>query len=127
MNIMPSLLTILPWLFAQAANKPAADGGNFWIGLLPFLPMVLLFYFMIWRPNQQQERKRREMLSALKKNDKVLTTAGIYGTVVSVDPDSDKVILRVDDDRGVKLAFNRGSIHQVLDSSSEKEKAAETA
>jgi preprotein translocase subunit YajC len=53
-------------------------------------------------------------------NDKVLTTGGIYATVVSIDASHDKVILRVDDERGVKLAFTRASIARVLDSSSEK-------
>ena len=42
---------------------------------------------MIWLPQQQQEKKRQAMIDALKKNDKVVTTGGIYGTVVSVDPD----------------------------------------
>ena len=60
------------------------------------------------------------MLETLKKNDKVLTTGGIYATVVSIDATHDKVILRVDDERGVKLAFTRASIARVIDSSSEK-------
>ena len=55
------------------------------------------------------------MIDALKKNDKVLTTAGIYGTVVSVDAEHDRVVLRVDDDRGVKVAFTKASIVRVLD------------
>ncbi len=61
------------------------------------------------RPQQQQEKKRREMIDALKKNDKVLTSAGIYGTVVSVDNEDDRVVVRVDDDRGVKIAFSKAS------------------
>ena len=70
------------------------------------------------------------MMSALKKNDKVLTSAGIYGTVVSVDDDSDRVVLRIDDDRNVKVAFSRVSVVRVFDGSEkgkEKEKASETA
>jgi preprotein translocase subunit YajC len=69
------------------------------------------------------------MLGALKKNDKVLTAAGIFGTVVAVDDDHDRIVLRVDDDRGVRIAFNRGSVVRVLDGSSDKatEKAAGSA
>ena len=48
------------------------------------------------------------MIEALKKNDKVLTAGGIYGTVVSVDPARDRVVLRVDDDKGVKLTIQPG-------------------
>ncbi len=64
------------------------------------------------------------MLDTLKKNDKVLTTAGIYATVVSVDAGHDKVVLRVDDERGVKLAFTRASIARVFDASEKPEKSS---
>src|SRR6478609_4552940 len=96
---------ILP-ILAQAPKAPAApaapgggDGGivQTLAPFLPFLPAVFLFYFMILRPQQQQERKRRAMIDALKKNDQVLTAAGIYGTVVSVDGKEDKVVLKVGD------------------------------
>ena len=71
-------------------------------------------------PQQQQEKKRRAMIDGLKKNDKVLTTGGIYGTVMSVDAKNDKVVLRVDDERGVKFAFTRASVGRVIESSSDK-------
>ena len=53
------------------------------------------------------------MLDTIKKNDKVLTTGGMYATVVSIDATHDKVVLRVDDERGVKLAFTRASVARV--------------
>ncbi len=100
-----------------AGAKPGADtGGNILVNLLPFLPMALLFYVMLWRPQQRQEKLRREMISALKKNDRVLTSAGIYGTIVQIDSDSDKVVVRVDDDKGLKLTFTRSSIVRRADS-----------
>ena len=105
----------LPVVFAQEAS-----GGSFWSTLILLAPMLPLFYFLFILPQKQAERKRKSMLETLKKNDKVLTTAGIYATVVSVDPGHDKVVLRVDDERGVKLAFTRASIARVIDSSSEK-------
>ena len=79
-----------------------------------------VFYFLLIRPQQQQEKKRKELITALKKNDKVLTAAGIYGTVVSVDEKGDKVQLRLDDDGKVKITFTRASIVRVLNESSEK-------
>src|SRR5262249_38157715 len=118
------LLSFVPIVFAQDGN-----GGSGWSTLLLLAPIVPLFYFLFIRPQQQAEQKRRSMLDTLKKNEKVLTTGGIYATVVSIDPTHDKVILRVDDERGVKLAFTKGSIARVLDSSSEKssERAPEVA
>lgn len=121
---MPELFTTIPVLFAQAGAKGAARGDD--TGLSTMWPLVLIpviFYFIMIRPQQQQERKRKDMLGALKKNDRVLTSAGIYGTVISIDNDQDKVVLRVDDDKGVKIPFSRASIIRVLDQAQEKDKS----
>jgi preprotein translocase subunit YajC len=117
---MPGLL--FDWVIPIFAAKPApAAGGGEGISMfVTLLPVILLFYLLILRPQQQQEKKRRQMVEALKKNDRVLTTAGIYGTVVSVDAGSDKVVVRVDDDRGVKLVFSRASVARVVDPATEK-------
>jgi len=112
--MVPALMR-LPWIFAQDAGN-----GNFLSTLLLLIPIPLLFYFLLFRPQQQQEQKRRSMIDALKKNDKVLTTGGMYGTVISVDAKQDKVVLRVDDERGVKLAFTKASVARVIEPSSEK-------
>jgi len=100
----------------------AQDGaaGAIWSPIMFMLPLVLGLYFLVIRPQQQQERKRRSMIDSLKKNDKVLTSGGIYGTVVSVDNAGDKVLLRIDDERGVRVAFSKSSVARVLESSSEK-------
>jgi preprotein translocase subunit YajC len=112
---MIGLIADLPLRFA-----PAGGGGGIMPTLVMAVPMVALFYFLFILPQQQQEKKRRSMIDALKKNDKVLTTGGIYGTVMSVDAKNDKVVLRVDDERGVKMAFTRASVARVIEASSEK-------
>jgi preprotein translocase subunit YajC len=112
---MSDLCMQIPIVFAQEAN-----GGGVWQMLFYLAPIPLLFYFLFIRPQQQSDQKRKSMMDTLKKNDKVLTTGGIYATVVSVDPVQDKVVLRVDDERGVKVAFTRGSVARILDPSSEK-------
>ena len=112
-----------PFLLAQAAAAPAEAPPSLSVQLmqyLPFVPVLLLFYFMIIRPSQVQERKKREMVNQLKKNDRVLTLAGIYGTVVSIDPEGDKVVLRIDEDGKVKVAFARSGIARVLSEGPEK-------
>lgn len=124
---MPSPFAHIAWLFAQAAPAAGQDTGTgMSTTFLMLMPVLVLFYFMIMRPQQQQERKRKQMVDALKRNDRVLTAAGIYGTVVSVDTDADRVVLRVDDDKGVKIPFSKASIVRVLEAA-EKEKAAEPA
>lgn len=123
---MPGPFDAFSPLLAQAA--PAEGGGNnLLVSLLPFVPALLLFYFMILRPQQTEVRRRREMIDTLKKNDRVLTESGIYGTVVSIDSEANKVVLRVDDERNVRLTFSRASVTRVLDAASEKEKEKEKA
>ncbi len=96
--------------------------------IVMFAPVILVFYFLAIRPQQQQEKKRKELINSITKGQKVLTAAGIYGTVVSVDPAGDKVVVRVDDDKGVKFTFSKASIARVLDPTAEtKEKAADPA
>ena len=120
--MMPDLLALIPFVFAE--NAPAAGGNpNPLTSLLPLIAIPFLFYFIIMRPKQLEERKRQAMINALKKNDKVLTLAGIYGTVVSVDNDQDRVVLRVDDN--VKIAFSKTSVLKVIDVASDKEKEKE--
>ena len=104
----------LPPLFAQQ------DGGG--AALLPLYIMgfVAITYFLLLRPQRQQEQKRRAMIDAIKKNDKVVTTGGIYGTVTSVDPTSDRVVLRIDDEKGVRVTFTRSSVARVIEPSADK-------
>ena len=94
--------------------------------MLPLYVMgfVAIIYFLILRPQRQQEQKRRAMIDALKKNDKVVTTGGIYGTVISVDPTTDRVVLRIDDEKGVKVTFTRSSVARVIEAESRREKPA---
>ncbi len=59
---------------------------------LPVLGLYILvflgiFYFMMLRPQQVQARRRREMLSKLKKGDRVVTVGGLHATIHDVDPD----------------------------------------
>ncbi len=79
---------------------------------------VVIVYMVLLRPQRQEEKKRRDMVAAIKKNDKVVTTGGIYGTVTSVD--TDRVVLRIDDEKGIKVAFARASVAKVLEAAAEK-------
>lgn len=116
---MPESWSLLMPLFAQDAG---AGGGNGLSSLLMFmLPLFAGVYFLILLPQQQQEKKRRQMMNSIKKNDRILTAAGIYGVVVAVDPAQDRLTIRVDDEKGVKLAITKSSVAQVLATDKDKE------
>jgi preprotein translocase subunit YajC len=126
-TMLGPLAQIVP-LFAQEKAAAAPQDPMGFLGvLLPLIPIFILYYFLFIRPQQAQERKRKSQLEALRKNDRVVTIGGMYGTVVSVDLEADRVTLRVDDDKGVKIAFTRASVARVLgdpEKDKEREKAA---
>ena len=73
-----------------------------WAGLaLPIILMVI-FYVMLILPAQRRQKKTNEMLAALKSGDKVLTSGGIYGTIVGLEGEA--VQLRIADQVKVKVA-----------------------
>lgn len=102
----------------EGADPAAAPPGP--SGLGGMLPMILIFfaimYFLMIRPNQKRERERRQMLAALSKGDKVVTTGGICGSVVGLTERT--VVLRVDDN--VNVEFLRGAISQVTSHENEE-------
>ena len=117
-----------PTLFAEAAAGAAPSGSGSPPMLMFLVVMMAGLYFIVLLPGQRAEKKRRLMIDSLKKNDRVLTSGGIYGTVVSVDAEGDKVIVRVDD--SVKLTFSRAGISRVIepvDKEKEKEKEKDKA
>jgi preprotein translocase subunit YajC len=73
-------LSLFFWPILLGAD-PATGGGAFGF-LLIFGPLFAIWYFLVIRPQQTQRRKVQDMLSNLKTGDRVLTTGGIYGTVV---------------------------------------------
>ncbi|MGE0607514.1 MAG: preprotein translocase subunit YajC [Pirellulales bacterium] len=104
-------------LFAQAEGAaPAAGGGaSSPLSMLPaFGLMAVAFYFLLIRPQRRQEAERKAMISTLKKNDRVVTVAGIYGKVNSVRPEEDEVTVMVDEGSNTKLRMTISSIARVL-------------
>ena len=70
--------------------------------LLPMGAIMIVFYFMMVLPNNRKQKRITEMLQNLKNGDKVITNAGIYGTIVGLEPDA--VQLRVADQVKMKIA-----------------------
>ena len=73
----------------------------------PYILIGLVFYVLLFLPMQRQKKKQAELLRNLKSGDVVTTTAGIVGTIVSVEEDT--IVLRVKPDN-LKLQFSRASV-----------------
>jgi preprotein translocase subunit YajC len=86
-------------LVAQAAQQPSI------ISLaLPMVLILVVFYFIMYRPAQNQRKRVNEMLNNLKVGDKVITTGGIYGTVAGLDEGT--VQLRIAEQIKIVVARN---------------------
>ena len=88
---------------------PQVQGASPMLNFLPLILIFVVFYFLLIRPQKKQEKERQKMLSALTKNQEVVTSGGIHGTVVNIKDKT--VILRVDDN--VKIEIDRSAVAYV--------------
>jgi preprotein translocase subunit YajC len=111
----------VPLVLAAEAPKDPPPGGGMTDMLAIFAIIFAIFYFLVIRPQSKEKKKREAVLKALKKHDKVVTTAGLHGTVVSAT--DDEVVLKVDEN--VRLKFDRAAIWQVRQQADAPAEAAE--
>ncbi len=113
---------------APAGAKPAPDAFTMFLQspLNLMLIIFMLFFFLVLWPQQRQQRAQQramaEALANMKKNDRVMTSSGIYGTVIQASADSPVVILRIDESTGAKMTVNRDSIARFLATESKADK-----
>jgi len=91
-------------------QAPASPLGGYG-GLLMPLAIAGIFYVMIFMPMQKQKKQQEAMLASLEAGKEVVTSGGIVGTIVSVNPDT--LILRIRPDN-VKLQVARSAIASVV-------------
>lgn len=99
-------------LIALLAQARPEQPGSPWDFMFPLLLGVAFVYFLIIRPQKREQDEKQKLLTALKKNDRVLTTGGMYGTIVNIK--EDEVTLRVDDQAKVKVRFAKSAIAKVV-------------
>jgi len=102
-------------LLAQGGGAAAGGGmDSFFTSMaIPLGITLLLMYLLLMRPEQKKRKEMEKQLSAVKKNDHVITIGGIYGTVVNAVAGSRFVTIRVDDGTGTKIKILRSAISQV--------------
>jgi len=91
---------------------PAEQAANPLVQLpiIPYILIFLIFYFLVIKPNKNKKKEQKNMIDNLKKNDQIVTSGGIHGTVALVKEQS--VVIRVDDN--VKIEFDKESVSSVV-------------
>jgi preprotein translocase subunit YajC len=83
---------------------PQAQAANPLINLFPLIMIFVIFYFLLIRPQKTKEKEHQKMLNSLNKNDAVVTSGGIHGTIVNVKDKT--IILRIDENVKIELDKN---------------------
>ena len=97
---------------ATAPGKPAPPGVNTFVQYFPFLLIIGVMVYLMFKSKSKEDRTRKEMMANLKKGDEVQTIGGIIGKVIEVR--DDRVQVKVDESSNTKMWFRRSAIGQVL-------------
>jgi preprotein translocase subunit YajC len=92
-------------MFIDPAYAQTAGGaGDPLMGLLfPMLLMVMIFYFLVLRPQQKRQQAHQEMISKVRRGDTVITSGGFIGKVTKVTDNSDEIEIELSDTLRVKV------------------------
>jgi preprotein translocase subunit YajC len=96
--------------FAQTATSPQSPLGSGFDILILFAPMAVVFYFLIFRPQRQQVKKREEILQNIRRGDQVVLGGGIVGKVTKIIDDKE---LEAEISEGTKVRVVRSMISEV--------------
>ena len=88
------------------AGVPGDGGASGFQALIPLLLMFAVFYFILIRPQQKKQKTHRDMLQNLKTGDQIVTSGGLYGTIVDIN--EQKITLRIADN--VKVEVGRSFV-----------------
>ncbi|MBN2207012.1 MAG: preprotein translocase subunit YajC [Candidatus Aminicenantes bacterium] len=93
---------------APAGARPPQ--GNMMTALIPFLLVFVVFYLLIIMPTRRKQKKHQDMVNALKPGDRIVTTGGIFGRVMGVQPDKIEVIIA----SNVKIDITKSAVGAIL-------------
>ena len=94
--------------YAQGAG---AGGGVDLMALAPLVLIFVVFYFLLIRPQQKRAKEHKEMLSKIRRNDRIVTNGGLMGKVAKVNDDRDEIELDIAEN--VRVKVRRGMVAEV--------------
>ncbi len=94
------------WLATTLPAYAAEAAANGFAQLVPLILIMVVFWFLLIRPQQKRMKEQRNMIDALKKGDKIITNGGIYGTITDIKDD----FIRVEIADGVRIKMQRDAV-----------------
>ncbi|MGE4453704.1 MAG: preprotein translocase subunit YajC [Sphaerochaeta sp.] len=104
------MLSLISAMAAPESAGAAGSTGSMMTTFVTFGLIIVIFYFLIIRPQKKRDKETKEMLASIKKGDKVVSIGGIHGTVVAVKETT--VVVKVDDN--TRMEFSRNAISSIV-------------
>jgi preprotein translocase subunit YajC len=95
---------------AMAQSADAASKTSSFIGLMPFVLIFVIMYFLIIRPQQKKAKEHQNMIHSLKNGDRIVTGGGIHGRITGMDD----ATFTVEIADKVRVKVNRGNVAAVV-------------
>jgi preprotein translocase subunit YajC len=105
MKSLAFLLTTFLSISAFAQNSGASK-PSFLMQMVPILAFVLIFFFLVIRPNAKKQKIQQEFMAQLKRGDEVLTSSGIFGTIEGLT----EKFVTLEVAQGVRIRVLRSSV-----------------
>jgi preprotein translocase subunit YajC len=99
---------------APQPQQPGQQSAPFWTSLVPLALLIVVFYFALIRPQQKKAKAQAKLLTSVRPGDKVVTSGGILGVVITVKEKS--VSIRSADS---KMEISKSAITEILERSGE--------
>lgn len=93
---------------AMGQGGQAGAGAGGFSAFIPIILMFVIFYFLLIRPQQKKTKEHREMISNLKKGDRIITSGGIHGRITGIKEAENILVVEIADKVRVKVA--RGNV-----------------
>ncbi len=100
-------------LFFMSNPDGGGGGGGFLATWGMLIPLFLIMYLLLIRPQRKRQKEHEKLLTELKKGDKVVTNSGMYGTIFAIYDEKNMVVLKITDE--VKVEFLKSSIAAKVD------------
>ena len=115
---------------AYAMGQGGEAGAGGFSAFVPIILMFVIFYFLLIRPQQKKTKEHREMISSLKKGDRIITSGGLHGRITGIKESEGVLVVEIADKVRVKIA--RGNVSGLTQSAaqpqaSQKSKQDESA
>jgi len=116
MTLLPDFVCVLAAEAGGAQAAPAREAtqspANPLISLVPFVLIIVVFFWLMSRSQKKREREYQQMLDSIKPKDDVVTRGGIHGRVVQVK--DDEFVLRIDPEKDIKITIAKSGVARKL-------------